>query len=156
MSSGQITVNEDSTVQILAEEACTLDSLDPQVRRARKACNKSIWIAWLVIVLPEILFAIKVVLLLPRYVLFYHLSSIIQIQIMTKLRNQVVLCLFRPGVGDSRGARQGTTGDEFCARRARASRGPGGGRVLRGPGKGCLTPPNCACHRRMIIPPVAI
>jgi len=31
VSSGSITINEDSSVQILAEEACTLDQLDAQV-----------------------------------------------------------------------------------------------------------------------------
>jgi len=33
VSSGSITVNEDSSVQILAEEACTLDQLDSQAIR---------------------------------------------------------------------------------------------------------------------------
>jgi len=31
VSSGSITINEDSSVQILAEEACTVDQLDGQV-----------------------------------------------------------------------------------------------------------------------------
>ena len=32
VSSGSITINEDSSVQILAEEACSVDQLDAQVR----------------------------------------------------------------------------------------------------------------------------
>ena len=31
VSSGSVTINEDSSVQILAEEACTIDQLDAQV-----------------------------------------------------------------------------------------------------------------------------
>ena len=33
VSSGSITINEDSSVQILAEEACTVDQLDGQVSK---------------------------------------------------------------------------------------------------------------------------
>jgi len=31
VSSGSVTINEDSSVQILAEEACSMDQLDVQV-----------------------------------------------------------------------------------------------------------------------------
>lgn len=31
MSSGSVTINDDSSVQILAEEACPVDNLDAQV-----------------------------------------------------------------------------------------------------------------------------
>jgi len=31
VSSGSVTINEDSSVQILAEEACSVDQLDAQV-----------------------------------------------------------------------------------------------------------------------------
>jgi len=31
VSSGSVTINEDSSVQILAEEACSMDQLDAQV-----------------------------------------------------------------------------------------------------------------------------
>lgn len=39
MSSGTITVNEDSSVQVLAEEAVPLENLDPQA--AREALSKA-------------------------------------------------------------------------------------------------------------------
>jgi len=38
VSSGSITINEDSSVQILAEEACSVDQLDAQVLYVHSNC----------------------------------------------------------------------------------------------------------------------
>lgn len=35
MSSGSVTVNDDSSVQILAEEACTIEDIDIQVWKSK-------------------------------------------------------------------------------------------------------------------------
>ena len=45
VSSGSITINEDSSVQILAEEACSVDQLDAQVRSTEThvAISKHRW-----------------------------------------------------------------------------------------------------------------
>ena len=42
MSSGSISINDDSSVQVLAEEAHPLDRLDAQVKKIEKDCGNGV------------------------------------------------------------------------------------------------------------------